>query len=1140
MSDPWANTIPAGQATPRQANASTGGILVWDNEKGVPTYILREDYAAAISSGRYRAYDESVVRTQNAAGAVQADDPALGLAHIQGGQAPVSGAADAAADVTARRRAAFDNFRDKAWTFAEGVADSFTLGLVKERGEAADIQRDVNSGSAFGGNMLGIATALLNPAAGAAAVGKATGPITKVIQGVGSVTGRTPLAKVMRGTQRLGDSASKKLLGEAVKGERAITTAGRRATSEVLSNGMDGMAFAAGHEMSDALLEPDKKPFAFENVTSTLYLDGAVGGVFGAGGALLGRARSSMRAKEFITGGEGILNASSDKSAIVMGKARQAVDGVGLALEKHVAKADAIDIIAAKEGGPEGIAWAKGRRESIDKARKTGERLKGIDIDAVLAGDDPKAVAQLLEHIDEYSDAVVRLDSIDTPESIARWAQPDLRAKGQKLVDNRRTLSGAELDEGGAGLSPKHKTFQGADQRREMAVGRAAEELPHTQLPSSSEKLDQLMTPERRADYERIYGRKYEDLDELYGPARVDDGIVKGEGGIGGERFHDDYAPPENLTNAGPNAGRRKSKSKPEPEAAPVKAEPSVPEQHLPSHQMSSLEAFAYDVQAVGGQLNKADLPSVLEAMRKRGKGGKLGKPPWSPERFQELVAEAEQAGYLATQGAKTPVDYLGMSVGDQLVITPDFATGQMPRFHKRERFGRWEDQGRSGGAPGSPTGPTLLDGNPPPMAPGSRMPTQGLPRSGDPLADALAEAPVVPQAAPGMDPLLLDEAGQYVSQRGPARSHGDEAAREIDRLMGEVVEMTGGRTGLAQAREAAVAAGLPDKARGRLSEQLAGIWGLRQLAKAAGEATKGPSARAAKGSLMEKILKRSGVAAGRAAVFGNKMSTAIAGGAAGVVGGHLMGAAMGMVGGFAASAGKAHDMVIKAGAALLSGKGSRIAAAVPRVAKYSYDGSEPTEDVAARVQQLHTVMADPMAARARIVEELGDLGTMQPDMIEAVAGQRLAQYQSIAVRAPAFIWNSMGEARPVGAQALRRFREAEDTIWNLPGLMASISGGNVTRTQAEVFREGYPEHHAVMARSIMEDKERLRNASRERKAAAELILGYSLSTHTPEYAQRQQQTFVPPEPTTPVAGAGAVKAPNPTPSQSAIAPGNR
>lgn len=174
-------------------------------------------------------------------------------------------------------------------------------------------------------------------------------------------------------------------------------------------------------------------------------------------------------------------------------------------------------------------------------------------------------------------------------------------------------------------------------------------------------------------------------------------------------------------------------------------------------------------------------------------------------------------------------------------------------------------------------------------------------------------------------------------------------------------------------------------------------------------------------------------------------------------------------------------------------------------------------------------------------MEALGDLAVIAPDVAAAAVETRLNQFKNLSLRAPVFVWNALGEPRPVGAQALRQFREYEDATWNLQGLLDRVAAGSLTRTQAEALREQYPEVHSVLVQQVFEDKGWMQKATRERIAAVERLTGIPMSRATPDYAQRQQVIYQPPQQTQPAPTQNLnIQAPPPTPAQATMAPGNR
>lgn len=1100
---------------PKRPLGDTPGVMVWDNQTNAPSYIRLEDYQEAVASGRYRPYEGTVVRTERLGAQVQSS-PESGLAHTGAGERFVDPSVQAAADARERRRQLHDNLADKAFTVAEGFVDAVTLGLVHERGESADIRRDVNSGSAF--------------------LGQALGMIGSTVAAPGTLLSKLPAGRVARGGEVAGRAIGEAAFGVATKGEAGVRAVARRATKEAVENSAVGTAAAFGHGASDALIED--KPFAAEAVVAAAWQDALIGGGFGAAGQLFSRARSTIRAREAIGKQAGVLDVSSPASASVNQAARDAVDAWGSQLEKHRVAHGVLDV-AARNGelGPSGAEWVAGRKEALKAAERARSRLEKWDLAKVLEGDDPKAVNRALEALDDYSSAMARLDESMRP---GEWTVHQMRPR-------------AQVTPGQASPPP---------------VTNAAGEVFSPVLL----QMDELMTPDLRARYRQIYGEDYRT-----GESVMDEVISRQGPDAPAPEMVPTPSSLEQSAVASPRARRARAAQEADtpPVAQQVDESPTLVDgprdlqapDLMGPHPKSSLEAFAYDVESTAARLGSGRLEDVLSSM------GRPGRAPMTLERFRELVGEAEQAGYLVTRGDGAEVPYLGTKVGDEIVVRGEPPADWKP--DKRARFGRWGDQGNlkkapdtivEGAQPADPLAAQLGAGAADPLSGKTYKEAQpfGKARRGkaaepDPMDrtyreemsfDEPAPVPEAPvSAADPVDtsPTVIDRSrgvrpgsalDNYIAQMGapgPRLDPGDMSARKVNEALEALAEATDGRVGSAEAREAAEAAGLSLGARGPLAEHLGAIWGLRQLGRASADAAKGGK----HSPLMAKMIKRAGIAGGRQIAMGGKMGPAMLGAMGGAMGGHLIGAALGMAGGLASSVGRARDAVVKAGAALLAGRGSRAAARIPMSARYAYDGSDPTEDVVERVQQLQNVLADPEGARAQIRESLGDLAIIQPGLADAAVDRRLAQYQNLAIRAPMFVWNALGEARPAGAQALRRFREYEDATWNLEGLLRDVSAGALTKTRAEALREQYPEVAAVLARQVMQDPAALRRLDRNRLAQVEMITGFPLTTRTPDYAARTQAAFHLPQQPAPQAGTAGLKPPAPTPAQAPYAPGN-
>lgn len=125
-----------------------------------------------------------------------------------------------------------------------------------------------------------------------------------------------------------------------------------------------------------------------------------------------------------------------------------------------------------------------------------------------------------------------------------------------------------------------------------------------------------------------------------------------------------------------------------------------------PETSNSQLAAFARQVQDIAANISNPSIDNIFAIMRGEGKkapvmlkkaGAKRAATELTPERLREMIAEAEQAGYLATTGPRNfEVPYLGMKVGE-IVEPPSTPIGDEawgdPKKLRRARF-NWEDRG--------------------------------------------------------------------------------------------------------------------------------------------------------------------------------------------------------------------------------------------------------------------------------------------------------------------------------------------------------------------------------------------------------------------------------------------------------------
>lgn len=288
------------------------------------------------------------------------------------GEAPISPEQHSAENRREQRRAMFDTIGDKALTFAEGAIDAVSLGLLHEHGEAADIRRDVNSGSALLGQIVGIAGSL------------ETGGPVKFFAGAG---------------KKIGADAAKALLGTVEEGSRgAVVTRALEAAGE---NAAIMGAGAFGHELSDAVVED--KPFSGEVVLHEIGLGAALGGTFGLMSGAFSRvaSRGAVEAQGGLAAGEGLGTHVKD-----------AITGLDSAVETHAQRLGVLEVLA--NDGHLSDDFMAGRRALLERAQSAQERLSGFDPDEALKSD-PKNYLKFREALDTYQESVSALDEAMRP-----------------------------------------------------------------------------------------------------------------------------------------------------------------------------------------------------------------------------------------------------------------------------------------------------------------------------------------------------------------------------------------------------------------------------------------------------------------------------------------------------------------------------------------------------------------------------------------------------------------------------------------------------------------------------------------------------------------------------------------------------
>lgn len=890
----------------------------------------------------------------------------------------------------------------------------------------------------------------------------------------GALARFSPAGRVARSGEELGSMAARAIMGEAGTAERGLVAAGRRGLTEGVQQSIMAGAAATGHEATDALI--DNKDFAAEHIVNEAGFGLLLGGGFGAASELFGRAAARIKGRDAMALQGGLMDPASPASAEVHGAIKDAVSALDEAADSHRVALGVMKAAEADMPEVEGAVFLGPRRDAMRAVDSARAKLDKIDLDGALAKGEAGDVHRAAGAVDAYHEAVQQLDQAMRPGFGERQRLLDLKPSNQDPAALRDYQDRLMRGEGFDPSPARWKTPAEMDSQRAAA------------MPSPVEVPEAAAVPEAPA------------------PRPVSDSMIEG--------------------------------MEPAPGRPP-------------------LQAFAHDVEHAAAGIPGNDLASIHVEMAERG-----GAPPKSLDRFKELAQQAHDAGHIR------------LSPEGDLIKSPEFRRPEgapPPAWSKNDRF-----RGGNGAPAAPPAGPSYdpmaqflgakterLGAEAAVVPPADRAATQldtytpaiakadhaehlaaqrgrtevDAPRAREPggTEDTAIAGPPAGMGRAGIKPGgAIDDFLKKMEQRGPMVSPGAKAAARVQKALESVQAASGGRLSYPRVLEAAHAAGLPKAARGPLGEQMANLWGLRQLGEATSAIAKG-----VRTPLAEKVVRSAGRAAAREAVYGGNMgSSALKAGAA-AMGGHFAGVLLGAAGGIGMSVGAARDRIVKSVAALLNGSAAAVPRAAAMAAHYSYDGSPPTDDVHQRVTQIQQLLQNPDLIRERARETLGPLAVVHPQLVDSAAAVLQNRLQNLSVRAPMFVWSALGEVRAAGAQGLRKFREYEDATWTPQIVLDALARGCVTKCQADAMREQHPESTAVVLAQALENKSALERMPRDRLAALQLVSGLKLSNSDPAYAARAQSSFQPPPPSQPQKGPGALKSPPGTPAQSPIAPGN-
>ena len=349
-------------------------VLLRDTGTGAIVPVPLANFHDAIASGRYETYGGSTVSTVGPSGGVVESTPEEALGHVAVGEATANEGERMVEETLAAQRSALSTPADKVMTFAEGVVDAMSLGTLHEHGTQADLRRDVNSGSAFMGELAGTALGL-----------NMSGPL-KWAASAGEEIGRAAVrAAIGEATGTLGNLAL-----------RAGAEAGMGAS-------MMGAA-ALGHQVSDAVIE--NKPMAAEAILHEVGVGGLLGGAFGLLGGVFSRATTHAD----VAAGAGTAELT-ERAAVHLDSAVRQLDDT---LARHSASMGVVDA-GVEAGAIDPGAFAM-RKLMLNDALAAQEALREAGTSYEALTGDAKVAGEWQAKLEDYHKTVMGLDEAMRPQ----------------------------------------------------------------------------------------------------------------------------------------------------------------------------------------------------------------------------------------------------------------------------------------------------------------------------------------------------------------------------------------------------------------------------------------------------------------------------------------------------------------------------------------------------------------------------------------------------------------------------------------------------------------------------------------------------------------------------------------------------
>jgi hypothetical protein len=1058
--------------------------------------------------------NKPLVRTRPEAGGVDFYRTPEEAAEAEGlGESKVSPAGLASRAVAAgqqRRRDAFDNWGDALLTFAEGITDAASLGLLHIPGEAANIRRDVNSGSQFLGNMVGFVG------------GMAGGPV-RAVAGVG---------------KKAGEKAAKAVVGEVAEGSRAavgVKTAGGAAEMATLMG-----THSVGRQITDALL--DDKDFSAAAAIHEAGLGAILGGGFSFLSGVFGRAAK----RSDIQGQGGLMDPTSDASksfAEHVRGAREALDKSMTTYEQRLGALKQLEKDGLLEGAyPEFMATRDTAMAAASRARK---QLDGLDFEAALNGK-PKEWGRWVKAWDDFDASMKQLDDVMQARQIERAKPGQL---GQPLQDPgvpqtqnlgipqewvgqmddlmRDPARAAEYQRlYGSKYAPQTQNYR-LDDGPGLPGGQRS---PTSELPTGPlqpRNRDLPLPPPRTPVVDPLAAE---------GAAPLPGTPLPGRAMVSGRGYTATASPQQRALQALDDTGGFSSEVRAAAPQRPGELPPGWGPGTTPVRPVWEMENTAWYGPGEYGaasmvRQNAENFSRFMDMTRPTPVRPAAGPSPMMPE-----VAPSAPITTPVIPRPGTPTTTPVIPRTGTPITEVEVRPMQGPRV----------------------TGPET------PITP-VRQRTDVVPR------DGTTQVTGKERLRRGVEESRKSEGRQAVRRyiedwhaasdaAGPRFSPGDHAADRIRGVLQQLQGMAGGREIAAATTDLAKKLRLPE-VRSTLGNTLNDIYTMRQLANLAADASKGTVIKGVRNSpALEWVLRRS--AARMAGEVGRGAVKGVAGKLMGNVG-YYAGAGMvyqvvGAFGRVAGAAGRLYEKSVKAVDTLLSGKRASYAArAAAGNRPVAYSDKGPIKDPVERLEELRRVASSPSTLSDFVARVAGDLNLLAPEFVAATVAQVTAQMQFLLSKAPPARYDHLGRPLPPSAGDIRKFLEAENAVFHLEGVLDAVAKGRVTKVQVEALRVAHAPVYSRIATYLLDDPEKLARLERAKLKTVGMIVGLGLTPDAdPAFVMRQQASWEPEMPPgetmgktqalkIPGAGKPPSEAPSsqPTPAQSygmnGRAPGN-